>query len=56
MKPIGTHNYFVYITTNKAKKIIYTGVTNNLNKDYGCMKKIVKLINFILQENTIVFI
>ncbi|MBA3705131.1 MAG: GIY-YIG nuclease family protein [Bacteroidetes bacterium] len=30
MKPIGTHNYFVYITTNKSKKILYTGVTNNL--------------------------
>ena len=25
MKPIGTHNYFVYITTNK-----HTGVTNDL--------------------------
>lgn len=30
MKPIGTHNYFVYITTNISKKILYTGVTNDL--------------------------
>ena len=32
MKPIGTHNYFVYITTNKNKKVLYTGVTNNLKR------------------------
>lgn len=24
------HNYYVYITTNPEKKVIYTGVTNNL--------------------------
>ena len=30
MKPIGTHNYFVYITTNKTKTVLYTGVTNDL--------------------------
>ena len=30
MKPIGTHNYFVYITTNKSKRVLYTGVTNDL--------------------------
>jgi len=30
MKPIGTHNYFVYIVTNKYRKVIYTGVTNDL--------------------------
>ena len=30
MKPIGTHNYFVYITTNKGKRVLYTGVTNDL--------------------------
>lgn len=30
MKPIGTHNYFVYITTNKLKTVLYTGVTNDL--------------------------
>lgn len=30
MKPIGTHNYFVYIVTNKNKTVLYTGVTNNL--------------------------
>ena len=31
MKPIGTHNYFVYIITNKNKTVLYTGVTNNLS-------------------------
>lgn len=30
MKPIGTHNYFTYITTNKNKTVLYTGVTNDL--------------------------
>ena len=30
MKPLGTHNYFVYITTNFAKTVLYIGVTNNL--------------------------
>jgi putative endonuclease len=24
------NEYFVYITTNKSKKVLYTGVTNNL--------------------------
>jgi len=32
MKPIGTHNYFVYILTNKNKKVLYIGVTNNLKR------------------------
>lgn len=30
MKPIGTHNYYVYITTNKNKTVLYIGVTNDL--------------------------
>jgi putative endonuclease len=30
MKPISTHNYFVYIITNKNKTTFYTGVTNDL--------------------------
>jgi putative endonuclease len=30
MKPIGSHNYFTYITTNKTKRVLYTGVTNAL--------------------------
>ena len=30
MKPLGTHNYYVYITANKYKTVFYTGVTNNL--------------------------
>ncbi|MDO9512916.1 MAG: GIY-YIG nuclease family protein [Bacteroidales bacterium] len=27
---IKEHNYFVYITTNKNKTVLYTGVTNNI--------------------------
>jgi putative endonuclease len=30
MKLIGTYNYFVYITTNRNKTVLYTGVTNDL--------------------------
>jgi len=30
MKPLGTHNYFVYILTNKTKTVLYIGVTNEL--------------------------
>ena len=30
LKPTGTHNYFVYITTNPSKTVLYTGVTNDL--------------------------
>ena len=30
MKTIGTHNYYVYIVTNKNKTVLYIGVTNNL--------------------------
>ena len=26
----GYHTYYVYIITNKAKTVLYTGVTNNL--------------------------
>ncbi len=32
MKPIGTHNYFVYMLTNKYKKVLYIGVTNDLSR------------------------
>ncbi|MCX7549350.1 GIY-YIG nuclease family protein [Xanthomarina sp. F2636L] len=32
MKTIGTHNYYVYIVTNKTKTVLYTGVTNNLKE------------------------
>jgi len=35
MKPIGTHNYYVYILTNVNKGVLYTGVTNSLsNRQY----------------------
>jgi len=29
------HNYFVYITTNKNKKVLYTGVTNDSKKHFA---------------------
>ncbi|MBI1287557.1 MAG: GIY-YIG nuclease family protein [Flavobacteriales bacterium] len=32
MKPIGSHNYFVYIVTNRSKKVLYIGMTNHLQK------------------------
>ena len=32
MKTKGTHNYYVYILTNKIKTVLYTGVTNNLKE------------------------
>ncbi len=30
MKPLGTHNYLVYIVTNQNRSVLYIGVTNNL--------------------------
>ena len=30
MKPIGMHNYYVYILTNQSKKVLYIGVTKDL--------------------------
>lgn len=32
MKTLGTNNYYVYILTNKAKTVLYTGITNNLRE------------------------
>jgi len=32
MKTKGTHNYYVYILTNKTRTVLYTGVTNNLKE------------------------
>ncbi len=32
MKTIGTHNYYIYILTNKIKTVLYIGVTNNLKE------------------------
>ncbi len=31
MKTLGTHNYYVYVLTNKNKTVLYVGVTNNLS-------------------------
>lgn len=30
MKPLGTHNYFVYLLTNVNRRVLYTGMTENL--------------------------
>lgn len=46
MKPIGSHNYFVYILTNKTKTVLYIGVTNDIkvriyyHKNPGLVTKI----------------
>ena len=32
MKTLGTHNYYVYILTNKNKTVLYIGVTQNLKE------------------------
>jgi putative endonuclease len=32
MKTRGTHNYYIYILTNKNKTVLYIGVTNDLKK------------------------
>ncbi len=32
LKTLGTHNYYVYILTNKSKTVLYTGVSNNLKE------------------------
>jgi putative endonuclease len=32
MKTKGSHNYYVYILSNKTKTVLYTGVTNNLKE------------------------
>ncbi|KGL62575.1 excinuclease ABC [Polaribacter sp. Hel1_85] len=29
---MGTHNYYIYIITNKSKTVLYIGVTNNLKE------------------------
>ena len=29
-KTLGTHNYYVYILTNKVRTVLYVGFTNNL--------------------------
>jgi putative endonuclease len=32
MKPLGLHNYFIYILTNKSKEVLYIGVTNDVKR------------------------
>lgn len=31
-KTLGTHNYYVYMLTNKVKTVLYIGVTNELKE------------------------
>jgi putative endonuclease len=31
-KTLGTHNYYVYILTNKAKTVLYIGFTNDITE------------------------
>jgi len=31
-KTLGTHNYYVYILTNKAKTVLYIGFTNDIKE------------------------
>ncbi|KGO89144.1 GIY-YIG nuclease family protein [Flavobacterium subsaxonicum] len=31
-KTLGTHNYYVYILTNKTKTVLYIGITNELKE------------------------
>ena len=54
MNPIGTHNYFVYILTNKNKSVCIQGSQTILNA--GCMNINIRiLLLFIpLHGNTIV--
>ncbi|OUL63380.1 GIY-YIG nuclease family protein [Flavobacterium sp. AJR] len=35
----GYHTYYIYIITNKAKTVLYTGVTNNLKIRLGQHKE-----------------
>ena len=32
MKTLGTHNYYVYILTNKNRTVLYTGFTGSLSE------------------------
>jgi len=32
LKTLGTHNYYIYILTNKIKSVLYVGFTNNLRE------------------------
>ena len=39
MKTLGTHNYYVYILTNRSKTVLYIGVTNDLKHRIGFHRK-----------------
>ena len=51
MKPIGTHNYFIYILTNKHKTVLYTGVTNDLRRRLWEHKKRINKTSFTSKYN-----
>ena len=42
MKSVHSHNYYVYITTNLNRTVVYTGVTNNLLRRINEHKKDIK--------------
>jgi putative endonuclease len=41
----GFHIYYIYIITNKAKTVLYTGVTNNLKVRLSQHKENIKIDN-----------
>lgn len=45
----GIYNFYVYIITNKAKTVLYTGMTNNLKRRLQEHKE--KLNPYFLQQN-----
>ena len=55
LKMYKDHNYFVYITTNIKKNVLYTGITNDLYTRLTQHKKIVNSTKPLL-ANIIVII
>ena len=51
MKTLGTHNYYVYILTNKNKTVLYIGVTNNLKNRIEYHKQNNKKNSFTFKYN-----
>jgi putative endonuclease len=50
----GFHTYYVYILTNKAKTVLYTGVTNNLK--IPLQQHIESLTEFVYRQITFIFV
>lgn len=47
----GFHAYYIYIITNKAKTVLYIGVTNNLNLRLQQHKEKLNLNSFTAKYN-----